>query len=96
MPRSKPPIMTQMAELAEWSPQAACRGEEPRKFDTEQGGGQTLITLDTEEAMDICAVCPVMLSCLHYAIKYGETEGIWGGLTPEDRNEYSAREALVA
>ena len=32
-----------------------------------------------EEALKICAVCPVGDDCLDYAIKHRLTEGVWGG-----------------
>ncbi|NUT41231.1 MAG: WhiB family transcriptional regulator, partial [Thermoactinospora sp.] len=32
-----------------------------------------------------CARCPVVDECRSYALREGETEGIWGGLTPQER-----------
>ena len=37
-----------------------------------------------EEAISLCAKCPVLELCLNYAIK-NEMYGIWGGTTPEER-----------
>ncbi len=39
---------------------------------------------DQEEAVSLCAICPVLEACLNYAIK-NEMYGIWGGTTPEER-----------
>jgi WhiB family transcriptional regulator, redox-sensing transcriptional regulator len=42
-----------------------------------------------------CHKCPVIQQCLDWAIKHGETEGIWGGMNPEDREQVAA-ERLIA
>lgn len=39
-----------------------------------------------EKAQWICADCPVRVVCAQWAMDYGESEGVWGGLTPEDRH----------
>lgn len=36
-------------------------------------------------AKRICKECTVVAKCLEYAMKNGIDDGIWGGLTPEDR-----------
>ncbi|MFC7590076.1 WhiB family transcriptional regulator [Nonomuraea antimicrobica] len=36
-------------------------------------------------AKAVCATCQVMEECRAYALRAGESEGIWGGLTPEER-----------
>ena len=33
----------------------------------------------------LCANCPVQLICLEYALEASEQEGIWGGLTRNER-----------
>ena len=33
----------------------------------------------------LCDDCPVKKECLAYALHYGFDEGIWGGLTPDER-----------
>jgi len=38
-----------------------------------------------ERAKAECRRCPVAAECLNYALRNGEKEGIWGGLTPEER-----------
>lgn len=37
------------------------------------------------EAKAVCATCPVIAECRTYAREVRETEGIWGGETPEER-----------
>ncbi len=33
----------------------------------------------------MCAVCPVKVPCLNFALDTDQTEGIWGGTLPRDR-----------
>jgi len=43
-------------------------------------------TVAIEAAKDNCRACPVLVECLEAALKRGESWGIWGGLTPDERN----------
>lgn len=36
-------------------------------------------------AKAVCARCPVRAECLDEAMSAGMTDGIWGGMTPEER-----------
>nr|BFE86401.1 hypothetical protein GCM10020093_090020 [Planobispora longispora] len=36
-------------------------------------------------AKAVCAGCPVLDECRAYAVRAGEPEGIWGGLTVQER-----------
>ena len=38
-----------------------------------------------QRAKSICAICPVRVECLEYAIRIRESHGIWGGLNELDR-----------
>lgn len=40
---------------------------------------------DCAEAATICAGCPVRAACATVAITTRADDGVWGGLTPEDR-----------
>lgn len=44
---------------------------------------------DTEDAKRLCSFCPVREECRDYAIANDETDGIWGGLTPDERDTYA-------
>lgn len=37
------------------------------------------------EAKALCAQCPIRAACADHAIRRGEPDGIWGGLTPAER-----------
>ena len=36
-------------------------------------------------AKAICAICPVRIECLEYAVRTHESHGIWGGLNELER-----------
>lgn len=36
----------------------------------------------------LCDHCPFAMPCLRYALENGETEGIWGGMTPRERRSF--------
>lgn len=40
---------------------------------------------DAKYAKSICAECPVVDECLDYAVQNKIVEGIWGGMTPNER-----------
>jgi WhiB family transcriptional regulator, redox-sensing transcriptional regulator len=88
VPRSKPDV-PEMLAIRSWMEGAACRGEDPRMFDTVKKNQHTVITEANADAKDICvSCCPVMMSCLRHAVQYGIKDGIWGGLTEEERDDW--------
>jgi len=42
---------------------------------------------NTRIAREICAMCPVKQECLDHAMKHGERQGIWGGVTAKGREQ---------
>ncbi len=66
-----------------WRTQAACSGFNPLLFfpNGELGDGVAQATL----AKAICASCPVSHECLEFAISTFQNDGIWGGLTEDER-----------
>ncbi|RJL23633.1 WhiB family transcriptional regulator [Bailinhaonella thermotolerans] len=70
-----------MAVGNEWSKRAACQGADPEIF-------FPLNVLAAEQvgrAKEICARCPVVRECHAFAQRTGQAEGIWGGMTPQER-----------
>ncbi len=94
-----------MAELMQvdwssgWQYRAACRGEDSSWFFA-PSYFEKRSEKDAREAKAkrICAVCPVRLECLEYALRIRETHGIWGGLNEMERRavlrQRAAREAV--
>lgn len=71
-----------------WREFARCRGMDPEvfhPFPTDDDG--------QADAKKVCDDCPVRAACLDYALLTGETRGVWGGTTEEERR--ALRKALV-
>lgn len=72
------PAAWDLPERPAWFAQGACLGLDPAMFFPERGE-------DTRPAKATCASCDVRQQCLEYSIEEGEDEGIWGGLTANQR-----------
>jgi WhiB family redox-sensing transcriptional regulator len=62
-----------------WMGRAACKSDPDRQF---PGWNTEAIVA----AKAVCAICPVRVECLQVALDQDEQEGVWGGLTPTERN----------
>lgn len=49
--------------------------------------------LQAAEAKAVCRRCPVADLCLQWAFDHGETHGVWGGMTEQERRAYRRRNA---
>ena len=97
LPRLKPPPAVEMIMLSRWSGQSACSSSpDPSLWDTVRANDTTMITDSVKRAREICLGCPVMLRCLSHAVAFDKRDQIWGGLTDEERDDWSARHDLVA
>lgn len=67
-----------------WMAGALCAQTDPEAFFPERGGSN-------RDAKAICARCDVRAQCLEYALRTGERDGIWGGLSPRQRRALAAR-----
>jgi WhiB family redox-sensing transcriptional regulator len=63
-----------------------CVDEDPDKFFPDDG--------NYEYAKGVCATCTVKLICLEYAMQHKIKDGIWGGVTPEQRKKARRRQKL--
>lgn len=64
----------------QWTELAACAGAKtPDAFFPEREDRPDPAVLR------ICAGCPVQAACLRHALTAGERHGVWGGLTPSER-----------
>ena len=66
-----------------WWKQAACQAAEPDLFFPVSSHGRS--QADTVRARAVCASCPVRPQCLDFALGTRQADGIWGGLTSEER-----------
>ena len=66
----------------DWQHQAACRDHpDPDAFYSTDDDQQA------ELIAGYCERCPVRTECLVDALDRGDTEGIWGGTTPDQRRD---------
>jgi WhiB family redox-sensing transcriptional regulator len=73
----------------EWWGLAACRDAEPEVFFPISA---TTASRDTvQRAKAVCTSCPVQSQCLRYALRHRQEQGIWGGLTEDERRLLSRR-----
>lgn len=67
-------------QMGEWRHDAACRDMDPELFFPGTG-------VSPEEALAVCARCPVRKDCLDWALKAPEKDGVWGGTTARQRRD---------
>ena len=66
-----------------WLRRAACLHEDPELFFPKGYG--LYASVELEWARQVCDKCPVSTECLLLALATEETEGMWGGKSPEER-----------
>lgn len=67
-------------------PDTPCR-ESPHLF--VDASRKTPLKHVVEDAKRLCDRCPVRDACRDYAIANDEQDGVWGGMTPDERAEYA-------
>jgi len=73
----------------DWRHHAACREVDPELFFPIGSTGPSLQQID--EAKQVCQRCPVIDSCLRWAVDSGQDSGIWGGMSEDERRAYKRR-----
>jgi WhiB family transcriptional regulator, redox-sensing transcriptional regulator len=74
----------------QWQVQAACRGLSTDLFFKADDEPRSRKRSRETQAKAVCAVCPVTGKCLDWAVRVGETHGVWGGLSAEERGAKAA------
>lgn len=77
----------------EWWNAAACRNAEPDLFFPISATPASRAVV--QRAKRVCASCPVAAQCLNYALHHRQEQGIWGGLTDEERRLLRRRQATL-
>lgn len=62
-----------------WAERAVCKGEPTSMFFPLPRTGVAYI------AKALCGSCPVQTDCLTYALRTDQPDGIWGGMTADER-----------
>ena len=78
----------------DWRATGACLGADPDLFFPIAVGEAA--TAQVQRALRICDGCRVRQQCLEFAVRTGESHGIWGGTTPDDRRAARRREFRAA
>jgi WhiB family transcriptional regulator, redox-sensing transcriptional regulator len=73
----------------DWRHHAACREVDPELFFPIGNTGPALLQI--EEAKQVCRRCPVIESCLQWAVESGQDSGVWGGMSEDERRLYKRR-----
>ncbi|MGD0983350.1 MAG: WhiB family transcriptional regulator [Acidimicrobiales bacterium] len=77
-----------------WQAKAACRGPHAVVFFPPSHPERKDERIARERiAKEICRTCPVVKSCLEYAVRIREANGIWGGLNEAERKQIVDRTA---
>lgn len=74
-----------ISEAYEWQLRGACRGADSALFflpERERGPSKAR---RERAAKRVCATCPVIDRCAAFALTTREPYGVWGGMTPEER-----------
>ena len=75
----------------DWRDKAACRMEDPEMFfPTGTEGGWKIVI---NEAKAVCRRCPVVDTCLKWALESGQDAGVWGGMSEDERRALKRRAA---
>jgi len=78
-----------MAPRLDWKEQAACRTLDTSLFFPDSEA-------DAAAAKEVCARCPVREACLEFALTTRQHDGIWGGLTENERRRVRRRRQTAA
>jgi WhiB family transcriptional regulator, redox-sensing transcriptional regulator len=81
-PADAPARSAAVSNTQGWRRRALCLGQDPEMWFPVGSGGV--------EAVAICAVCPVRLDCLRWALETNELDGIWGGVSARRRQRMRA------
>jgi WhiB family redox-sensing transcriptional regulator len=75
----------------DWRHRALCRDEDPELFFPIGNSGPALSQI--EEAKIVCRRCPVVETCLQWALDSGQDAGVWGGMSEDERRALKRRGA---
>lgn len=82
--------MTARNDNAQWWSRAACSTADPDLFFPISTSGPAL--RQVAQAKAICARCQIQRECLDFALDAGPVQGVWGGMTEEERRLARRRE----
>jgi WhiB family redox-sensing transcriptional regulator len=87
-------MRTRMSANTDWRVRGACRDHDPELFFPD--GDEPLARVQAGTAKAVCRTCPVAGTCLAWALATGQSYGVWGGLTQDERRAVLAVRAVTA
>jgi len=78
-------------DVPDWYTEAQCAGTSSEIFFPDGRGESVRYAKMVSIAKSICAVCPVIASCLQHALETNEPDGVWGGKTRRERQRLRVR-----
>jgi WhiB family redox-sensing transcriptional regulator len=78
-----------MTARTDWRHNAVCREEDPELFFPRGETGPSVTQID--EAKTVCHRCPVMDTCLRWALTTRQDAGVWGGRSESERRRILRR-----
>lgn len=75
--------------MTNWVHDSACRDEDPELFFPVGNSGPALLQI--AEAKTVCRRCPVAANCLTWALESGQENGVWGGMSEDERRALTRR-----
>ena len=75
----------------DWRHRAACAREDPELFFPVGTSGPAMLQI--AEAKKVCRRCPVLESCLEWALASGQDAGVWGGMSEDERRALKRQRA---
>jgi WhiB family transcriptional regulator, redox-sensing transcriptional regulator len=82
-------------DVDQWRTQAACSSLDTNLFFPDPEVDDDVLPR-IASAKAVCAECPVRQSCLEFAIRTRQLDGVWGGHTPEERRSIRRRRQAAA
>lgn len=67
------------------TPRVPCAQEPQKFFGDTQDEDEPYDDEHMQEAIALCQECPIKIECLIQALQNNETHGVWGGMTPAQR-----------
>jgi WhiB family transcriptional regulator, redox-sensing transcriptional regulator len=91
---SRTPASAEACHAGDWRYDANCLDEDPELFFPI---GNTGPAVEQEsQAKAVCQACPVAETCLEWAINTRQDDGVWGGLSGNERRTEIRRRLRVA
>jgi WhiB family redox-sensing transcriptional regulator len=73
-----------------------CRDQPPDMWFANPRSDSEAEQADYQRAKALCGTCPIRVSCLEWALSFGDMPGIWGGTVQDERKKILRTRGQVA